>query len=298
MIVDARVRLPQSLRPPLQADEAAVLADYGAVFDASAATDAPSLLADMDAAGVDHAIVHAEHETGDHADAFNEAVAALVAERPGRLSGFGTITLAPLRPARSLAQLRRAGELGLRGVNVQPAFFDLSIDDRRLYPLYALAEEQGLAVSLHTGVNYSRRHPIRGERPELLDQVACDFPGLTLIACHAGWPWAAEMAAVARRHPTVLFDFGGIAPKYLGQPGSGWEVLMRYVAKLLSGQALFATDWPVIPMARALGEWRELPLSDDALAAVLGGNAARLLGLPPSPQAAARTAAATTETAR
>lgn len=287
MIVDARVRLPQALRPPLDAGSAELLADYGAVFASDPARDGEALLRELDEAGVDHAIVHAEYESGDHADALNEAVAALVAAHPQRLSGFGTVTLAPLRPGRTLAQLRRVERYGLRGVNVQPAFFDLAIDDRRLYPLYAAAEESGLVVGLHTGVNYSRRHAIRGERPELLDQVACDFPGLTLVACHAGWPWATEMAAVARRHPTVLLDFGGIAPKYLGQPGSGWDVLMRYVAKLLSRQAMFATDWPVFPPARALAEWRALGLEEDVLAAVLGGNAARLLGL-----------AATTEVAR
>jgi predicted TIM-barrel fold metal-dependent hydrolase len=46
---------------------------------------------------------------------------------------------------------------------------------------------------------------------------------------------------------------------------------------LLSQQVLFATDWPVFPMDRALAEWRSLGLKETVLDALLGGNAARLL---------------------
>jgi predicted TIM-barrel fold metal-dependent hydrolase len=66
-------------------------------------------------------------------------------------------------------------------VSIQPAFFGLDIDDRRLYPLYARAEELGLVVAIHTGLTYSRMHPLKHERPELLDQVACDFAELRLV---------------------------------------------------------------------------------------------------------------------
>ena len=41
---------------------------------------------------------------------------------------------------------------------------------------------------------------------------------------------------------------------------------------------LFGTDWPVMDMARALGEWRAMDLKVPVLEALLGGNAARLLG--------------------
>ena len=143
--------------------------------------------------------------------------------------------------------------------------------------MYAKAAELGLPVAVHTGINYSRRHPIEPEHPLLLDRVACDFPELTLIACHAAWPWTAEMVAVARRHPSVLMDFGGMAPKYLGVAGSGWEVMRRFMNTLLRDQILFATDWPVFPLPRAVEEWRALGLPEETLAAALGGNAERLL---------------------
>ena len=110
----------------------------------------------------------------------------------------------------------------------------MAIDDRVLYPVYAKADELGLHVALHTGINYTVSFPIRNDQPLQLDQVACDFPGLVLIACHAGWPWVAEMVAVLRKHPNVYAEFGGLAPRYVCEPNTGWEVMKRFMNSLLS----------------------------------------------------------------
>lgn len=81
-----------------------------------------------------------------------------------------------------------------------------------------------------------------------------------MIACHASWPWIPEIVAVARRHPNLLLDFGGLAPKYIGKPGSGWEMLYHFMNNLLQDQLLFATDWPAFSPERAVSEWKELNL--------------------------------------
>ncbi|WP_214409195.1 amidohydrolase family protein [Sphaerisporangium fuscum] len=277
-VIDFRVRVPSAVRPPI-ADGGDVYTQYEAVLDIGNGwhKGMDELLAEMDAAGVSHAVLHAEFEHGDYADALNEEVAEQVARHPGRFSGYGTVTLEPLRVMPAVRQVERAAALGLRGINVQPSFFGHAIDDRQLYPVYAKATELGLAVALHTGVNYSRRHPIDAERPERLDKVACDFPEATLIACHGSWPWIPEIVAVARRHPNLLIDFGGLAPKYIGVPGSGWDVMFRFMDRLLRDQILFATDWPVFPFQRALDQWRELGLRPETLEALMHGNAGRLL---------------------
>lgn len=144
--------------------------------------------------------------------------------------------------------------------------------------MYARAEELGLVVAIHTGINYSRLHPLRHERAELLDQVACDFPGLRLIACHAGWPYVAEYCAVARRHPTVYLEFGALAPNYVARPGTGWDVLFSLMPNLLRGQILFGSDWPMMLPSRLLEEWRGTGLGDDTLEALFHDNSSRLFG--------------------
>ncbi|MBV9543591.1 MAG: amidohydrolase [Chloroflexi bacterium] len=205
----------------------------------------------------------------------------MVDEHRTRFVGIGCVDIGNPSPNAIVAQAVRAQQLGLLGVSFQPAFFGLDIDDRRLYPLYARAEDLGLIVAVHTGITYSRMHPIRHERPELLDQVACDFPDLRLIACHAGWPWATEFAAVARRHPTVYLEFGAIAPKYVARPGTGWDAMFGMMSNLLQDQILYGSDWPMMSPERAIAEWRQSGLSEASLSALLSANARRLFGLGP-----------------
>ena len=279
-IVDARVRLPQELRPELAAPaDPLAHSEYDRILDLTNKTHLgtlESLLTELDGAGVAAAIVHAETEEATDADALNEAVAKVAASAPDRFVGVGTVDLPVRLPGGAARQVDRAASLGLVGINIEPAFFRIDIDDRRLYPAYARCEELGLVLNLHTGVNYSRSAPIRHERAELLDQVACDFPDLKIVACHGGWPQVVEFCAVARRHPTVYLELGGLAPKYLGRDNTGWDVLMAYIPKLLTRQVLFGTDWPVMNHQRVLREWRQLGLGEAVLECVLGGNAREL----------------------
>ena len=82
---------------------------------------------------------------------------------------------------------------------------------------------------------------------------------------------------MARKHPNVYMEFGGLAPKYVGAEGTGWEVMRRFMNSVLSEQVLFGTDWPVMSQSRALGEWREMGLKPVVLERLLGANAARLI---------------------
>jgi hypothetical protein len=231
----------------------------------------------MTAAGVTHTVVHAEYETGDPADALNEAVGKLVAQDPERFSGFGTISMERFSIRRALDQLQHIKDLGLLGVGCQPSFVGMPIDDRRMYPVYMRAAELGLPVALHTGINYTTHQPIKNDHPLQVDQVACDFPDVTIIACHAGWPWATDMVAVMRKHPNVYAEFGGLAPRYVLEPNTGWEVMHRFMNSVLAEQVLFGTDWPVFPMDQALEQWRSGDLKPHVLEALTHGNAERLL---------------------
>lgn len=282
-IVDARVRLPQDQRkdstyqaPARQTEQ------YDKVLGLSEKMNAGTLsglLVVMDAEGIGTAVMHAESEGGEDADLLNESLRRVLDAHPDRFVGVGCVDIGNPSPTALVTQTVRAQQLGLLGVSFQPAFFGLDIDERHLYPLYSRAEELGLIVAVHTGITYSRMHPLRHERPELLDQVACDFPDLRLIACHAGWPWATEFAAVARRHSTVHLEFGAIAPKYVARPGTGWDAMFAMMPNLLRDQILYGSDWPMMQPGRALTEWRDSGLPEAALDALLGGNARRLFGL-------------------
>lgn len=281
MIIDARVRLPQDQRPGPYAAPARQTEQYDKVLgltDKMNSGTLDGLIATLDAVGIGRAVMHAESEGGEDAESLNAALDKVVAAYPDRFKGVGCVDVANARPTQIARQAVRIAERGFVGLTVQPAFFGIDIDQRLLYPMYGRAEELGLIVCVHTGITYSRMHPLRHERAEMLDQVACDFPDLKLVACHAGWPWSTEYAAVARRHPTVYLEFGGLAPKYVARPGTGWDALFGMMPNLLRGQVLYGSDWPVMPPQRAVGEWRASGLDDAALAALLHDNAATLFG--------------------
>ena len=279
-IIDFRMRVPPALCPRVNLPQENTVR-YDAVLGThkkyTAAQTLDDLLALMAHNGVDHAVIHAEHEVGDGADALNKTVSAMVEQYPERFTGIGTVSMHDFTVKKALRQIDECADNGFIGLSLQPAFFGMAIDDRILYPVYAKAMEKHLLVAVHTGINYTTHRPMSGENPMLLDGVACDFPDLTIVAAHAGWPWVAEMVAVARKHPNVYMEFGGLAPKYINSGGSGWEMMFRFMNSLLGEQVLFGTDWPTMGPERVLEEWRSIGLKPEVLAALLGGNAKELI---------------------
>ena len=279
-IIDFRVRVPQGLYPPIEVSDN-YLSQYNAVLNTgekyAKAQSIEDLLTSMDENGVDHAIMHAENEQGDMADALNGIVADIVQQYPQRFTGVGTVSLLDLSIKKALRQIDECVEKGFIGLSIEPAFFGLHINEKKLYPVYAKAQENNLLVALHTGINYTTHRPMAGENPILLDEIACDFPDLTLIASHGGWPWVNEMVAVARKHPQVYIEFGGLAPKYVSAQGSGWEVMHRFMNSVLQDQILYGSDWPTMDHKRTLMEWRHAGLKDYVIEKLLSGNAKKLI---------------------
>lgn len=280
-MIDMRVRLPNEHRQVSELEMANFYGKYNEVLDvfANGQTTTNQLITNLDKNKIEIAVVHAEYEFGEDADQLNQSVAALVNQYPNRLAGFGTVNLQYLLPSSLIRQAEEIYDYHLKGINLQPVFFDVDPLDRRLYPLYATAEKLGLIISFHTGIHFSLKSTIINNNPLFLDQIAIDFPHLKLIACHGGWPWIAEMTAVTRRHQNIFIEFGGLDPKYIGLPGSGWDTLFTLMNNLLADQILFGTDWPVITADRAIKSWKNSNLKKEVLNKLFHENAQKLLKL-------------------
>lgn len=233
------------------------------------------LVKEMEGSDVGSSILQAEHEWGRDED-WNERVAQIVQKHSDRFAcGFASVD--PRRGMDAVREAERANrELGLRGVVFEPGFLKIAPTDRRCYPIYAKCVELGIPVGLHTGVNFSSHGPIANGRPVLVDEVACDFPELTIICHHGGWPWPHESVAIAWKHPNVYLEFGAISPKYIADKG-GWGDMAHFMDSVLRDKILFGTDWPMIRHERVLTEVEKLGLREASLDAYLRGNAERLL---------------------
>ena len=251
---------------------------YKTLYDFQRLCEVPfeSFVAEMERSGVSLAVLHAEYAYGD-VDQLNRTVGEFVKEFPQKLLGFAGID--PAASQDPVADLDRyVNERGMGGLNLQTCVQGWYANDKRLYPLYSYCQEKRLPVSIHASVNFMTNRKIDYGHPLYLDEIACEFPDLTVVANHGVWPWVTEMVAVAWKHSNVFIELGGISPKYIAKPGSGWEPILAYGNSVLQDQILFATD-SLIPYQRVFKEIDQLPLKDSVKEKFVSTNAMRVLGI-------------------
>jgi predicted TIM-barrel fold metal-dependent hydrolase len=226
----------------------------------------------LDAGGVDLGLLSAWHGPSG-ALISNDEVAAWVAQHPTRFAGLASVDLR--RPMDAVRELRRAvGELGFKGLRMLPWLWEAPPTDRRFYPLYAACVELGVPFCTQVGHTGPLRPSELGRPIPYIDQVAIDFPELTIVCGHIGYPWTEEMVAVARKHERVYIDTSAYTVR-------------RYPAELVAylktrggaRKVLFGSNHPMIAPQRALEGLDDLGLDADTRAAFLAGNAQRVFAL-------------------
>jgi predicted TIM-barrel fold metal-dependent hydrolase len=154
-------------------------------------------------------------------------------------------------------------------------------NDARFYPLWEEAERERMIVLFHSGFmaavagtpgglgyNLDAGRPI-----PYLDDIAADFPNLTIVGAHPSWPWADESLAIARHKANFFIDLSGWAPKYFP------ESVVQHANSILQDKCLFGSDWPAITPERWISEFDALGVKPEVRQKVLFGNAAALLGV-------------------
>jgi predicted TIM-barrel fold metal-dependent hydrolase len=204
-----------------------------------------------------------------------DRVAEVCDRWPDRFSGLAGVD--PFRGMKGLADLSHAvRNLGFVGAHLYPHWFGLAPDHAKYYPYYAKCAELGVPIMMQVGHNlvYSRerRLPSVG-RPITLDQVAIDFPELTLIGIHIGVPWTDEMISMCWKHANVYTAGDAYAPRHW--PAS----YVHYLNTYGRDKVLFGTDWPVIDPERAVREVKELGLRPESERALMRDNALRIFKL-------------------
>jgi len=210
----------------------------------------------------------------------NDYVASLRDRHPGTiLQAWGAVD--PHKGEGAIKEAERAvRELGVLGFHFHPIMGRYQVDDQQLYPLWETIAALGVPVMIDVGTTgmgagmpgglgsrISHAHPMA------VDNLAADFPGLTIVAAHPGWPWVEEMTAVALHKGNVYWELSGWAPKYFP------EQLRRDVRSRLRDKIMFGSDHPSLPYARILAEWSQIGYADEVLEQVFHANAERVLGL-------------------
>jgi predicted TIM-barrel fold metal-dependent hydrolase len=210
----------------------------------------------------------------------NEYVKGMQSRHPERIiQAWAAVD--PFKGETALEQARTAiRDLHMLGFHFHPIMGHFAVNDQRLYPLFETINELKVPVMIDVGTTgMGAGMPgglgarIRHAHPSAIDDLAADFPDLTIIAAHPGWPWVDEMTAVALHKGNVFWEMSGWAPKYLP------EQLKIDMRTRLQDKVMFGSDYPSIPYGRLFKEWRELGYPDQIMGKIFHQNAERILGL-------------------
>ncbi len=201
----------------------------------------------------------------------NDEVAESVARFPTRLRGVAGADLR--RPMEAVRDLRRRVDEGFVALRVVPWLWELAPTDRRYYPLYTACVDLGIPFCTQVGHTGPMRPSETGRPIPYIDQVAIDFPELTIVCGHIGYPWTTEMIAVADKHQNVYIDTSAYSSnRYPAE-------LIEYMRGRGQNKVMFGTNYPMMTAERALARFDDLGLDHDVAELFLRTNARRVFKL-------------------
>jgi predicted TIM-barrel fold metal-dependent hydrolase len=155
-----------------------------------------------------------------------------------------------------------------------------NVDEPRYYPLFEEIAAMRVPVMIDVGMTGmgagtpgGMSAKTRHAHPASIDALAANFPQLTIIMAHPGYPWIDETTAVALHKGNVYWEMSGWAPKYLP------AALVRDMRGRLQDKVMFGSDYPSIPYDRLFREWENLDFPPVFLEKFYARNAERVLGL-------------------
>lgn len=172
----------------------------------------------------------------------------------------------PFSIEESLDRIERAvRDHDFKYVWFHPMAFGLRPDDAKCYPLYSKCVELDVPVCYQTGQSAEQLTSEPGH-PMYADEVAMDFPDLTLVLTHGGWPWSGEWCSMLWRHPNVYGNIGAYFPSFLPE---------RQVEFIDSGRIRNKVFWATngIGLERHKQEFLDLDVREKTQRRVLRENA-------------------------
>ncbi len=278
-ITDVHVHLEplDKLRPEVLTVLRRDMRDFDAVIKKM--QDPRNLLDHLDAIGVERVclISYASPEVLGLQEDVTRFVSEYAAEDRERLLAFGSVHPKLTKDPEGDVE-RLASKYEMRGLKIHPPhqLFAANeyLDGRlpNLWKIYRAAERIRLPVMVHTGTSIFPGARARLGDPLALDDVAQDFPDLTILMAHGGRPlWCDTAFYLLRRHPNIYLDTSSIPPVRFLE----WFPQIERVAD----KVLFGSDWPgpgIPGIKEEIDGMRALALSDAFKEKLFVANARKL----------------------
>ena len=218
-------------------------------------------------------VIGRDAETTYNLTSSNQSIVELTKSYPDLFIGFAGVD--PNKGMDAVRELRdRVQKDGMRGAAIDPYLARIPADHARYYPIYAKCVELNIPVVITTGpATLIRGAVMEDASPAHIDRVACDFPDLTIVISHGGYPYVNEVIMVVQRNKNVYMDLA----EYEEQPFS--EKYFEAANTILSDKILFASAAPFMDFQEQIALYQRLPINKDVLEKIMYKNAAKLLGL-------------------
>ena len=180
------------------------------------------------------------------ADVPNDLIAEYVSRH-----NQGTIGIAGIDPTeRGAVEMARQclDRSEFRGLTISPASQNFHPADSRAMKIYELAASRGVPVFVHHGTHFVAQGRMEYARPFLLDEVAREFPTLTLVVASIGHPWVEEAIALVGKHPRVFTDIAGLVRR----PWQAYNALVMAHQFNVMEKVLFGSDFPYYTASQAV----------------------------------------------
>ena len=186
------------------------------------------------------------------------------------------------------AELRRIAEHGIKGIKLHPVYQECDIDNVKFLRIIDCAAENGLAVLTHAGLDIGFPGVVHCS-PKMCRNVWNEIGEFKFILAHMGgwrnWEEVPDLLAPTGVYLDTSFASGVIEPN-----GDGYwddkdknmmnaDQYMEIIRAFGPSRILFGSDSPWTNQKESREFVEKLPLTGEELEQVLGGNAARLLGL-------------------
>ena len=163
------------------------------------------LFEEMDEVGITHGVLPGREAISPYNGYPNDDIYDLVREYPHRFIGLPHAN--PHDRKSAFGEIDRASDTeGIPGIHLEPGWIadPRHANDPLLYPLYERCAEKGLVAAISgggwIGPDFNYVNPVD------IQQVAKAFPELTLVVCHAGWPWIDVMIGDAFNFRRCWYD--------------------------------------------------------------------------------------------
>ena len=236
---------------------------------------------EMDAHGIDHAVVLTSYDVTPERPSPGEVLAQV--EDDPRISVVAGISY-PHLGAEQVRYLRSLLEGGrIRGLKLYPGYQPFMLNERRLHPVYEMAGEYGVPVMVHTGDTFSSRGRVRYTQPIHLDDVAVDFRETTFVMCHLGNPWFIDAMEVVYKNENMVADISGLTvgafePRYERFVRARVNDALAFINE--PHKLMFGSDWPISDLGSYLKFVDDLETNEAEKEGILWRNAARVFKIP------------------